>query len=312
VEDDVSEPLVSMDLGPPGPVTPVQDSATARRQRDMARAVLENTSALICLLDAEGRFTLVNRACEELLGWSQEELLGRAIWETVVVPAERHLARQGVALALEHRARGSVAEGVWLDRLGGEHVLRWNNTVLYDEHGTAERIACVGIDVTDQRRAEAQLRRYAETDLLTGLGNRRSLFEAMSRALEPTAQGCGLLYCDLDGFKAVNDRLGHLAGDQLLVAAGERMRTAVRSGDLVARIGGDEFVVLCPGAGPAALARLAERLRAAVGAPYELPTGTAEVGVSIGSALAPAGSTPDEVLLRADHAMYAAKRAARR
>jgi diguanylate cyclase (GGDEF)-like protein len=125
-----------------------------------------------------------------------------------------------------------------------------------------------------------------------------------------------VLFCDLDGFKPVNDRLGHGGGDAVLAEVARRLQAAVRATDFVARLGGDEFVVRCEGtgAGPQAVADLVERLHEHVEAPIEVDGDKATVGVSIGVAAAAPGEAcdADELLLRADEAMYQAKAAARR
>ncbi len=304
-------PLVSLVERTPLNGADQEDAAAAlsRLEHDLARAVLHNTAALMCLFDLEGRFLLFNRACEDLSGWSAEEMLGQVVWETLVVPEERELARMGMTLTMTS-GRNSVAEGIWVDRQGTRHTISWHNTVLLDEHGEFSRLVCVGVDVTEQRRAEARLRELAERDVLTGVLNRRAVFTALRAALEDPA-GCGVLYCDLDGFKQVNDTHGHAVGDQLLVEVAARLGAATRTGDLVARLGGDEFVVLCPGADADTLDQVASRVREVVSADYQLFGGPVRIGISVGTGLGGPDSTPDDVLVAADRRMYATKRSRR-
>jgi diguanylate cyclase (GGDEF)-like protein len=164
--------------------------------------------------------------------------------------------------------------------------------------------------------ANARLSELALRDPLTGLANRAALYARLEQALDGArvhGRGLALLMLDLDGFKAVNDRLGHEAGDRLLVAVAERLIRCARFNDLVARLGGDEFVLVIEDAGSAAQAQaLAESLLAALAAPFALGTEQAWIGASIGVALSGArGSEVDALLRRADRAMYAAKAAGR-
>jgi len=158
-------------------------------------------------------------------------------------------------------------------------------------------------------QANQQLHELAIKDPLTGLANRAFFEEALELALHQRRSGhAGLLFCDLNGFKRINDNLGHRAGDQLLQITARRLTEAARQGDLVARLGGDEFVVLCPGVQIAAeLEKIATRLNAAVAQPVELAEGEIIPSVSIGTALAQAGDTNSTLLARADHAMYTHK-----
>lgn len=165
-------------------------------------------------------------------------------------------------------------------------------------------------------RANVELRRLSIKDSLTGLANRAFLEEAVALALRKrmrTGNDLGLLFCDLDGFKLVNDQLGHHAGDELLVLVAERLEMAARSSDLVARYAGDEFVVLCPEMreDPSTLATVAERLREAVSEPATIAGKPLRPEVSVGTAVAQDADAPEDLLRRADVAMYEAKRAAK-
>jgi diguanylate cyclase (GGDEF)-like protein/PAS domain S-box-containing protein len=167
-------------------------------------------------------------------------------------------------------------------------------------------------DVTERVRLQAQLQHNASHDPLTDLPNRALFLDRVGRALGGRRAGdarAALLYVDLDGFKAVNDTIGHQAGDHLLTEAAHRLRHALRAGDTAARLGGDEFAVLVCGAGEAQTREIAERLRAALCEPYQVDDGEVRVGASIGIAFADPGSSAGELMRNADMAMYRAKQA---
>jgi diguanylate cyclase len=157
------------------------------------------------------------------------------------------------------------------------------------------------------------MRSLAETDALTGLPNRRGLRQRLDAVLPACAPGrlAAIYMADLDGFKAVNDRLGHDAGDLLLKAVAQRLGAAVRAGDTVARLGGDEFVVCATALPDAAQAqRLGEKLVQALQAPFSIGGHACQVGLTVGYALAPLDGIDAEALLRrADAALYAGKAA---
>jgi diguanylate cyclase (GGDEF)-like protein len=159
--------------------------------------------------------------------------------------------------------------------------------------------------------AEAAARHDAEHDHLTGLLNRQGFMSAVKTALDPDGNGGtqGLLFVDLDGFKAVNDRFGHLAGDGLLIAAAERLRRATRPNDVLARLGGDEFVILLGGPSTEEVAvAIASRYTELLSAPFEIAGELVTLSSSIGIALAPTGGiSASDLLHRADLAMYDAK-----
>ncbi|MEV6850125.1 GGDEF domain-containing protein [Actinoplanes sp. NPDC051411] len=160
----------------------------------------------------------------------------------------------------------------------------------------------VALDLRDQ---EAQLLRAAHSDRLTGLPNRSSFTASLEAAVGRPA---ALLFLDLDGFKLVNDTLGHHAGDRLLVCVAERLGQCLRAGDVAARFGGDEFLVLLDEVGPGpVLDDLVTRIRSAICTPYRLGDRTAQVGVSIGWADCATGTSAEQLLQDADTAMYRAK-----
>ncbi len=169
----------------------------------------------------------------------------------------------------------------------------------------------------DRARLETEaLRALSQTDALTGLPNRRGLQQALAHAL-PQARPKHLLalyLLDLDGFKPVNDRYGHDVGDALLVAVGQRLQAQLRGSDLVARLGGDEFVVLAGGLADERSAHaLGQKMVAAFEQPFVIDNQVCRVGITAGYALAPLdGHTADELIKRADAAMYAGKQAGRR
>ncbi|WP_324274799.1 GGDEF domain-containing protein [Blastococcus brunescens] len=165
--------------------------------------------------------------------------------------------------------------------------------MLADETGRRYAVAFVGSDVTERRRREELSHLQASTDPLTGVANRRVVFEVLQEHLAAArGRGCGLLFCDVDRFKQVNDEHGHAAGDQLLVALAGRLGELAGPGDVVARLGGDEFVLLSPGSDQDSLTSLAERLDACMRAPVQTSAGALALRVSVGSALGRPGRTP--------------------
>ncbi len=260
----------------------------------------------VCVVDADGRLLFVNASFERIFGYAPHEVLGRPIFE-LVHPDDRTATMQQAdrvtAGALQHHFRNR-----YIHKMGHSVDIQWSARWL-PEHGV--RLG-VGREVTELRRAERELEHHASHDSLTGLPNRRRLQLELQHAIEHatrTGDGMALLYLDLDGFKGVNDRAGHAAGDQLLRDVALRLQEGVRDGDIVARVGGDEFVALLLGCRDTSAARVvADGLRARLSQPYMLPDGLFRLDASVGIACFPSdGSDPDTLLAHADRAMYVAK-----
>lgn len=162
-------------------------------------------------------------------------------------------------------------------------------------------------DIARRERVEAQLAYQATHDALTGLPNRQQLVEELDRLMVESEDLVSVLFVDLDGFKAVNDRLGHGAGDELLVRVGDRLRGVLRTSDFVARLGGDEFVVVLRGLGLLEAERMAERIVAALELPFIVSNDEAQISASIGVSSASDDRSTERLIKEADIAMYRAK-----
>ncbi|HQR79126.1 MAG TPA: PAS domain S-box protein [Actinomycetota bacterium] len=284
------------------------------RSEERFRAAMRSTPVGMALVSDDGRFLQVNHALCQMVKRTEASLAG------ALVTSLTHPADQGVDLEMWnalHSARTSsiTREKRLLDAQGAVVWVEQALAVVTDDQGERTSFVAQFMDVTEARNARAQLDFQANHDPLTDLKNRRAVLETMSAVLaHPPRTGTelGVLFCDLDYFKAVNDRLGHQAGDELLIEVASRIRSCVRTQDTVGRIGGDEFVVLLAQVHDTADALLvAEKIRGAVSQPVRL--GGAEVvpSMSIGAAVAHSGDDPDRVLARADQALYLAKEAGR-
>jgi diguanylate cyclase (GGDEF)-like protein/PAS domain S-box-containing protein len=282
-------------------------------------------------VDLDDRCTLVNPAFERLTGLSAHEALGHG-WLSVIASDDVVRLREQQRVA-SNAGRGETTPACELRIVLPEGASRWvslRSVPLRQPDGRVTAFLGTLEDVTERKGLEERLEHDATHDRLTGLGSRALLVEEMTAALARTRRGgpgIALLFIDLDGFKRVNDMLGHAAGDELLVQVAKRLRAALRGGDLCVRLGGDEFVVCCPeevssaggsgqSSGDAAHAhalQLAERLLEALSEPYDVHGHEMLVGASIGIA-GTSGEDPvsiDQLLSNADIAAYRAKRLGR-
>jgi len=273
--------------------------------------VLDLLPDAVCVVDADGRYLYVNASFERLLGYAPQEVIGRRAFD-LVHPDDREATMQQAQGVMDGHFERHFRNR-YRHRNGHDVEIMWSARWL-PEHGV--RIG-VAREISELRRAERELEHRAGHDPLTGLPNRHQLQRRLQEHMKCAAQsggGLALLYLDLDGFKAANDRCGHCAGDRVLREVAQRLQQSLRHGDLVARVGGDEFVVLLPGCSDAAAARaIADTLRARLRPPYALPDGPLHLDASVGIACFPVdGSDFDTLLANADRAMYADKRQAAR
>ena len=249
------------------------------------------------------------------LGWGADRS-DRPLAEAIELVHPRDRAKVRQMFAQCRRGQRSQARVEFrMRRAGGGYAWVEDHAQVAERRadGRPARLVGVSADVTARKEAELRLSHLALHDPLTGLANRRALAEALERAIaraERSGQPLAVLCLDLDGFKAINDRYGHPAGDATLLEVAERLRRTIRRSDLAARLGGDEFAVIAADLnGPAPVARLARRLGAALRGPIALNDVTALIDVSIGVAFYPGdGDTTEQLLARADLALYAAKR----
>lgn len=269
--------------------------------------VLDLMADAVCVVDVEGRFLFVNASFQRIFGYAPEEVLGRRIFDLVHPDDRAATAEQAEQVMAGNLQRHFLNR--YLHKNGHSIDIQWSARWL-PEHGV--RIG-VAREVSELRRQERELEHRANHDSLTGLANRERLRIELQSAIEHatrTDHGVALLYLDLDGFKVINDRGGHDAGDHVLREVARRLQQGVRQVDLVARVGGDEFVVLLPGCSDANAAQaVADGLRARLNASFTLPGQVFHLDVSIGIACFPDnGTDADTLQAHADRAMYSTKR----
>ena len=275
------------------------------------RALVHSSNDVTTLVGADGTIRWQSPAVERMCGYAPGALDGHPVEDflhpddvaEVLRAFEAARRGDGDPVVVECRVRG--ASGIW----------RQTESVLSDclDDPAVGAVVITTRDVTDRRDLEHRLRWLAFRDELTGLANRALLRDRLTHALlarDRDQRVVALLYLDLDGFKQVNDTLGHAEGDRLLVEAAARLAEAARPGDTVARLGGDEFAVLLElGSDDGHAWPIAQRLLDRLAAPYVLSGTEVRVTASVGITVAGPGSDADVLLLEADLAMYAAKSA---
>ena len=303
-------------------VTERQHLETGRREAEARfRAAFEHAPIGVCVLDFHGpdpgQWVTVNPAMAAMLGYTREALLQRRISE-ILHPDEMPVTRARLTalitgaeerITAESRMIGSDGRAVW--------TLVTVAAVLGEDGRPGYGIAQI-LDITERKRFEGQLQYLADHDALTGLFNRRRFEEELDRALaaaERYGRRGAILVLDLDGFKYVNDTLGHPVGDELIARLAGTLRSELRESDVIARLGGDEFGVILPEADDAEAGAVASKLLRAVARDGVVADSSRSARVTASIGLAPFdgadGLSPEELLVEADIAMYDAKEAGR-
>lgn len=304
---------------------------------ELLRATFDSVHAGLMAVDSEGTIIQVNQRFRDMTRGHHQ------VGETLLAATYDYLICDELGVPLE------VDERPIVRGLAGEHVsdlaslLQWPDGVeisilasaspIYDDDDIVGAVLTIQ-DVTALRLAEAELRELATIDSLTGLPNRRAVIAYLDEAIERSATALDrpaelpsrrshdaierraaasdqltVLFLDLDGFKSINDTMGHEAGDELLCAVAQRLTATTRSNDLVGRMGGDEFVAVLEQLSPQDVAELTARIETEISQPFLLAAGIATISVSIGQAVHDASHTTDSILAAADVEMYRTKHA---
>ncbi|GAB4356416.1 MAG: hypothetical protein Kow006_23530 [Gammaproteobacteria bacterium] len=293
-----------------GVVTDVTERHEAQAELRLAASVFDGTTEGILITDADANILRVNRAFTEITGYREEEVVGK---NPRLLRSDRHDRRFYQNLWHTLLESGRWSGEIWNRRRDGTPYLVWQNiSALRDDEGQVTQFIGIFSDITERKESEERIARLAHYDALTNLPNRWLFQDRCQHALLRAAREgyqLALLFLDLDGFKDINDGLGHPVGDKVLQAIAERLLDALREEDTIARLGGDEFVVVIEDVGNARdVAVIADKLLKAVRDPIEIAEHCFHLSASIGISLFPADGVDTTTLVRnADAAMYRAK-----
>ncbi|MBD1573390.1 diguanylate cyclase [Vibrio sp. S17_S38] len=284
-------------------------SVLSSRLRTLSLAIEQSASSIV-ITDSNWIIEYVNPRVLEKTGYREEELIGQSagIFSTeLFVQTEK-----------EHISKVLNAGEIWRGELltnskyeGNEFWELASIAPVKQANGQIEHFVAVMEDITMQKEAKKQIQHLAYHDSLTGLPTRQLMMKSLEKALSSALQEkVAVLFLDLDGFKSVNDNFGHAAGDELLKIATDKLRSCVRDNDMVARIGGDEFlIVITQVVGGTMLSSVATRMINTLSRPFHINNIEVSVSASIGIAMYPEDSQdPEELIKLADHAMYDVKR----
>lgn len=274
------------------------------------RLLIENSTDLIAHCDAEGRYVSISPSYSEIIGWTTEEVVGQLVVD-FLHPDDRELASEALGCIFSGGVLPDVVEVRKLHRDG--HYISLGTKacgVINPNSGKNIGAVLVSRDITRDKERMRNLEKLATLDTLTGLHNRAWINEKVGFMLAQADDQAytTVMFIDLNGFKAVNDLMGHATGDALLQQVSERLRHCMRPGDSVARLGGDEFVVAAKCSNYEAASAIALRIIDSLQAPFAIDNMDVRIGAAIGISLARFGTATAKMLFEnADKAMYQAK-----
>lgn len=287
-------------------------SAALKKSESFIRGVFEATSEGIMVTDSDATIISVNPAFAKLTGYSQEEIIGQ---NARILKSGRHDADFFHAMFQLLKTNKIWNGEVWSKRKDGSIFLeQLSISAICDQSDEVLQYVGLCSDITERWDREQLIHQMALHDGLTGLPNRTLLMERLGQMIAKShrdSRQIALMFLDLDGFKKVNDTLGHSIGDEVLKTVATRLSSLLRNTDTVARLGGDEFVLLLDNPeNDEAIAQIGARVISVVNEPMHFDNAVAHIGTSIGiAAFKESACSPEALLKRADEAMYAAKAA---
>ncbi len=293
-----------------GTVHDITEQKLAQEQLQLAGKVLENTTNGVLITDAHQQIVYVNESLCRISGYRPEEMKGQ--YPTLLSSGwhdEAYYAKMWRSIEETGQWRGEIRDR----RKNGEaYVAEISIFVLKNEAGTVTNYIAISDDITEKKEREELIHSLAYYDSLTDLPNRVLFRQRFEKAIEQAARrqtGCALLFFDLDNFKNINDTLGHIVGDRLLKAVGERLKKVLKSEEQISRLGGDEFTVVVEECrDPVEIAHVAEQVSRALTLPFEIGGNELFIGASIGISVYPTDGTDCDTLIKAaDTAMYHVK-----
>lgn len=301
-----------------------------RQERNFINEILETAGNIILVFNREGSIIQFNQAAENFTGYTFDEVVGKPYFWKCFLPSEQQEAVEGIFSKAFNSDVTTRNENAWISKKGEKRLFDWSNTVLKDENDEVQFLVAIGNDITERKQSEEMIEKLAFYDPLTQLPNRRLFSDYLNKTIASNKRHghfSALLFLDLDNFKPLNDIYGHSVGDLLLIEVANRIKRCIRESDVVARFGGDEFVIVLDNLdNDRTLAiddahRVAEKIRSSLAEVYFLAPeeeGNTPVLIehhctsSIGVVLFGINVTDQNTLIKyADNAMYQAKEAGR-